>query len=175
MIRWNPGVIGAVTAVACLSVLMTSCATGRIRNAFYQDEAKNFQVELPQNGWRVIQSPGTDLALEDTRSTARMAVAASCPEKDTDPLPSLVRHLHFGLRQVQRLRQEQVVMDGATGLDTIITGSWEGTAVQIRSVVIRRKTCLYDFLYVAPPEAFVARSADFDQFLQSWQFLPEQP
>ena len=175
MIRGGPGVIGAVTAVVCLSVLMTSCATGRIRNALYQDEAKSFQVELPQNGWRVIQSPGTDLALEDTRSAARMAVAASCPEQGTDPLPSLVRHLHFGLRQVKRLRQEQVVMDGAMGLDTMIMGTWEETTVQIRSVVIRRKSCLYDLLYVAPPDAFAARSADFDQFLQSWQFLPEQP
>jgi hypothetical protein len=104
-----------------------------------------------------------------------MAVAVSCPPEETGPLPSLVRHLYFGLRQVRQLRQEEVVLDGATGLDTVVTGSVEGTPVQIRSVVIRRNDCLYDILYVAPPDAFPARDVDFDAFLSNWQFLSDQP
>lgn len=175
MIRRRSTLIGAVITGVFFSVLTIGCASGGIRNAVYRDEARNFRVEIPQNGWRVIQSPGADLALEDTRSAARMAVAVNCPERETAPLPSLVRHLYFGLRQVERLRQEQVVLDGAVGLDTVVRGSWEGTTVQIRSLVIRRTGCLYDLLYVAPPDAFAARSADFDRFVQSWQFLPEQP
>ena len=68
-----------------------------------------------------------------------------------------------------------VELDGALGLDTVITGSWDGTSVQIRSVVMRRKGCLYDLLYVSPTNAFGSRSADFDRFVNSWQFLSEQP
>lgn len=175
MIRRRPRLNGAVSAAVCLCVLMSSCATGRALEGLYRDEAKHFQVRLPQDGWRVTETRGTDLVLRDTRSAARMAVAARCPAQETGPLPALVRHLHFGLRQVERLRQEEVVLDGAAGLDTIVTGSWEGASVQIRSVVIRRNGCLYDLLYVAPPDTFEVRSADFDAFLKSWQFLSEQP
>ena len=175
MIRRPPGLNRAVAAVICLCVLMTSCATGRALDGLYRDEAKHFQVRLPQNGWQMTETRGADVVLRDTRSTARMAVAASCPGEETGPLSSLVRHLFFGLRQVEELRQEQVVLDGAVGLDTMIRGSWEGATVQIRSVVIRRTGCLYDLLYVAPADTFEVHSADFDAFLKSWQFLSEQP
>ncbi|MFQ5804418.1 MAG: hypothetical protein ACE5JQ_16125 [Candidatus Methylomirabilales bacterium] len=175
MIRSRSGLSTVLTGVVCIIVLMTGCATGRARGALYRDEGKGFQVQLPGNGWQVTESPGTDLALRDTRSAASMAVAVSCPEKETGPLPSLVRHLYFGLRQVKRLRQERIELDGALGLDTVITGSWDGTSVQIRSVVMRREGCLYDLLYVSPSNAFGSRSADFDGFVDSWQFLSEQP
>ena len=171
MIRSHPGRSAAVTGIVFLFVLLTGCATGRAPHGLYRDEVNGFQVQLPRNGWQVTESPGAALALRDTRSQARMAVAVSCPEQETGPLPALVRHLFFGIRQVKQVRQERILLDGAEGLDTMITGRWEGAPVQIRSVVIRRQDCLYDLLYVAPSDAFGVRSADFDRFLNSWQFL----
>jgi len=47
--------------------------------------------------------------------------------------------------------------------------------MQVRSVVIRRKGCLYDLLLVAPPETFGAQDTDFDHFLKGWQFLSDSP
>ena len=172
MIR-SPGRRVALTGMVFLSVLITGCATGRGPGGLYRDELNGFQVRLPRNGWQLTESPGAALALRDTRSEARMAVAVSCPEQETGPLPALVRHLFFGIRQVKQVRQERILLDGAEGLDTTITGRWEGTSVQIRSVVIRRPGCLYDLLYVAPSDAFGVRSADFDRFLKSWQFLSD--
>ncbi len=173
MIRSRPGLGAAVAGWVC--VLLTGCVAGRTLDALYRDTAKGFQVELPRNGWQITEAPGTDLVLRDTRSAARMAVAANCPGTETGPLPALVRHLFFGFRQVKWLRQERILLNDVVGLDTVITGTWEGTSMQIRSVVIRRKGCLYDLLYVAPSSAFGARSADFDVFLKSWQFLSEKP
>ncbi len=177
MIRCGSGLGTAVAGVGFVCVLLAGCATtGRTLDGFYVNEAKAFRVRLPQDGWLVMESPpGADLAVRDTRSDARMAVSASCPGRETGPLPALVQHLLFGLRDVERLRQERIMVDGAVGIDAVIKARWEGTPVQIRSVVIRRKGCLYDLLFVAPPETFRARSADFDAFLEGWQFLLEGP
>lgn len=175
MIRSRPGVRAAVSGMGVVCVLLIGCATGQTLEGFYVDEGKGFRVRLPRSGWELMESPGADLALRDSRSQARMAVAASCPGGESGPLPSLVRHLFFGLRDVKRLRQEQVQLDGVAGLDTEITGKSEGVPVHVRSVVIRRKGCLYDLLFIAPPETFGARSADFDAFINSWQFLSEEP
>jgi hypothetical protein len=83
--------------------------------------------------------------------------------------------MFFGLRQVERLRQGPIMLDGVEGLDTVVTGEVEGIPVQVRSVVIRRKECLYDLLFVADPETFEARSADFDALLTGWQFFSDKP
>jgi len=41
--------------------------------------------------------------------------------------------------------------------------------------VIRQKGCLYDLLFVSPPETFEARGADFDALLTGWQFFSDTP
>ncbi len=173
---WSrPGLAATVTGMGFVCVLLTGCATGRTLGGLYVNEGKGFRVQLPREGWQVMESPGTDLALRDTRSQARMAVSATCPEQETGPLPALVQHLFFGFRQVKRLRQERILLDGAVGLETVVRGRVEGTLIQVRSVVIRRKGCLYDLLFVAPPETFGTRSVDFDTFLSGWQFLSGEP
>jgi hypothetical protein len=67
------------------------------------------------------------------------------------------------------------MLDGVAGLETVVRGRVEGAPVQVRSVVIRQKGCLYDLLFVAPPETFEARGADFDVLLAGWQFFSDTP
>jgi hypothetical protein len=104
-----------------------------------------------------------------------MAVSASCPEQEKGPLPAVARHVFFGLRHVEWLRQEPIMLDGVAGLETVVRGTVEGTTVQVRSIVVRQKGCLYDLLFVAPPETFEARSADFDRLLTGWEFFSDKP
>ncbi len=175
MIRPRPGLSAAVTRMAFIGGLLTGCAAGKVIDGFYVDGAKGFRVGLPRSGWQVTQSPGADLALRHTDVDASMAISASCPEQERGSLPALARHVFFGLRQVELLRQEPIVLDGVTGLETVVSGSWEGAPIQVRSVVIRRKECLYDLIFVAPPETFEARDADFDALLAGWQFFSDKP
>ncbi|MGH7432571.1 MAG: hypothetical protein ACREJL_02330 [Candidatus Methylomirabilales bacterium] len=175
MIRSRPGLSAAVTRMACIGGLLTGCAAGKVVDGVYMDPAKGFRVNLPRSGWQLTRSPGADLALRDTGTDASMAVSASCPEQERGPLPALARHVFFGLRQVEWLRQGPIMLDGVTGLDTVVRGRWGGAPIQVRSVVIRQKGCLYDLLFVAPPENFEARGADFDAFLAGWQFFSDRP
>ncbi|MFQ5848757.1 MAG: hypothetical protein ACE5IQ_13935 [Candidatus Methylomirabilales bacterium] len=175
MIRSCRGLGAAVGGIVLVCMLLSGCAAGRTLDGHYVDEGKSFRVRLPRGGWQIIESPGADLALQDTRSQARMAVSAGCPARETGSLSALVRHLFFGLRHVKQVRQEPILLDGVAGLETVIRGQWEGAPIQVRSVVIRRKGCLYDLLFVAPPETFGAHSADFDALLEGWQFLSEEP
>lgn len=175
MIWWRHGWGAAVGGVGVVCAVLMSCATGRTANGVYVDEAKGFRVHLPQNDWHVVESSGVDLTIQNAGSAARMAVSASCPARETGSLPALARHLLFGLRDVRRVRQEPILIDGVTGLDTEFIGTWEEKRVQVRSVVIREGNCLYDLFFVAPPERFGVQRADFDAFLNSWEFLSETP
>ncbi|MGH7360983.1 MAG: hypothetical protein ACREJI_05165, partial [Candidatus Methylomirabilales bacterium] len=103
------------------------------------------------------------------------AVAASCPPAEEAEPAILTRHLFFGLRQRELLRQERVSVDGATGLQTLLSARVGGTPVLVQSVVVRRGNCLYDLLAVARPEAAAGGEAAFGAFLHGWQFLRGAP
>lgn len=175
MIRSRSGLGATVGGISLVCFFLIGCATGQTVGGFYIDETKGFRVRLPRDEWQMIESPGADLAIQDTRSHARMAVSASCPAREAGSLPALTRHLFFGLREVKRVRQEPILVDGVAGLDTEIAGEMEEEPVQVRSVVIRHEGCLYDLFFIASPETFADRQADFDAFLEGWEFLSGVP
>lgn len=156
------------------ALLLAGCGGGRFLNGAYLDEAKGFRVGLPQ-GWERVQVEGADLALRPPGGGAALAVAASCPPAEEGEAAVLTRHLFFGLRQRQLLRQEPVTVDGTTGLRTLLSATLNGAPVLVQSVVLRRGKCLYDLLGVAQPEAGAGGEAAFGDLLQRWQFLPGAP
>lgn len=158
-----------------LLFLLAGCATGRIVNGHYVDEAKGFRAPLPREGWEVMEVEGADLALKDLRSPARMAVVASCPGLEAGPLKALSRHLLFGLRGIRVVREESILLDGVTGLEIRVEGRFEGSPVAVRTVVVQRQGCLYDLFYVAPPDLFEGRMGEFDRLIRGWRFLAERP
>ena len=156
------------------ALLLTGCGGGRFLNGAYLDEAKGFRVALPQ-GWERVQVEGADLALRPPGGGATLAVAASCPPAEEGEAAVLARHLFFGLRQRELLRQEPVNVDGTVGLQTLLSATLNGAPVLVQSVVIRRGKCLYDLLGVARPEAASGGAAAFGDLLRGWQFLQGAP
>jgi hypothetical protein len=45
--------------------------------------------------------------------------------------------------------------------------------VVVDGITVRRGECLYDFVYVAPPEHFEDGQRDFNAFVQSWSPAPK--
>lgn len=166
MRRSRPAVLAAL--------LLTGCGGGRFLNGAYLDEAKGFRVALPP-GWERVQVEGADLALRGPGGAVTLAVAASCPPAEEAEPPILTRHLFFGLRQRELLRQEPVSVDGATGLQTLLRAKVAGAPILVQAVVIRRGNCLYDLLGVTRPEAAAGGEAAFGALLRGWQFLRGAP
>jgi hypothetical protein len=155
-------------------LLLAGCGGGRFLNGAYLDEAKGFRVGLPP-GWEQVQVEGADLALRQPGAGVTLAVAASCPPAEEAEPAILTRHLFFGLRERELIRQEPVSVDGATGLKTLLLAKAGGTSVLVQAVVIRRGNCLYDLLAVARPEAEAAGETAFGDLLRGWQFTRGAP
>lgn len=166
MRRSRPAILAAL--------LLAGCGGGRFVDGAYLDEAKGFRVAVPP-GWERVRMEGTDLALRQPGGAVTLAVAASCPPAEVAEPAILTRHLFFGLRQRELLRQEAVSVDGATGLQTHLRAKVAGGSILVQSVVIRRGNCLYDLLAVARPEAAAGGEAAFGAFLRGWQFLGGAP
>jgi hypothetical protein len=115
-------------------------------------------------GWTRIESEA-DLALRRVDRPAGLMAHASCEGRPpTRPLPVLVRHLRFGLRDVQELAEAPVTLGGLPGTAHRFRATLDGMPVAVRGVTLRGAGCVYDLVGVAPPDGLDALAGDFERF-----------
>ena len=56
---------------------------------------------------------------------------------------------------------------GRTGARSTLRGTLDGAAVAVEAVSLKDQRCVYDFLYVAPLEAFESGRPEFQAFVES--------
>jgi hypothetical protein len=116
------------------------------------------------DGWSRIESKA-DVALRRTDRPAGLMVHATCEGKPpARPLPVLVRHLRFGLRDIQALGEAPVTLGGLPGTAHRFRATLDGVPVAVRAVTLRGAGCVYDLVGVAPPDEAQALAADFERF-----------
>jgi hypothetical protein len=142
---------------------LKGCAGVRVQNGSYVVSEKGYRVAAPE-GWTRIESEA-DVALRRVdRPTGLMAHATCEGKPPTRPLPVLVRHLRFGLRDVRDLTEEPVTLGGLAGTAHRFQATLDGVPVSVRALTLRGAGCVYDLVGVAPPEEAQALAADFERF-----------
>jgi len=151
--------------------LVTGCAAGRIVGDRYLDSENGFQVRLPPATWHPRPLDGASLSFALPESRAGMALLVDCRAPEPGELPSVARHLFFGLQDRQVQARETIQLHDLKAVRTTLHARLDDTPVEVEGVTFRRADCLYDFVYVAPPAAFPQGHADFEAFVQSWSPL----
>lgn len=63
---------------------------------------------------------------------------------------------------------KEVQLAFGTASETLVTGEMDGETVRVRSVVIKRQGCVFDFLHVTHPEQ-TAHEGDFDALVRGFR------
>ncbi len=157
------------TALILLALLGTAaCAAGSIRDGMYRDGHDRFAVRLPPVRWQLVSLDGATLAFRAADLDAGMGLRADCDSPEPGPLPWVARHLFFGLADTRIDANERLMRADASRVRTRLHGRLDGRPVEVEAVTMRSGSCLYDFMYVAPPERFAEGRPDFDAFVESW-------
>lgn len=157
------------TALLSLALLWTvACAAGSVREGMYRDGQDRFSVRLPSARWQPVSLDGATLAFRAADLDAGMGLRAECGSPEPGPLPWVARHLFFGLTDKRFGTSEQAARADADFVRTRLHARLDGRPVEVEAVTMRSQSCLYDFLYVAPPDRFEVGRPDFDAFVQSW-------
>jgi hypothetical protein len=160
--------VEAWSAAAAL-LLIAGCAASRIESGVFHSD-KGYQVTLPAEGWRVDPDGQADLTLRRGEPQGGMLTTATCEGAAVSrPAPILARHLLFGLVHRAVVESAPVEVAGRPGVRSVVRGERDGHEVQVAAVVLKDERCVYDFLYVAPVDAFAAGKAEFDAFVQSFR------
>src|SRR3990170_4421158 len=119
--RSVPGLLVALGCAASLTLV--ACAPGRIAEGLFTNPEAGYRVPLPPPGWSLAPLPEADLVLRWPDGPAAMAIATACGGPAEGPLPSLERHLFFGLRDREVTARAERFVDGVPGLQTTLTAT----------------------------------------------------
>jgi len=157
------------TALMLLALLGTAaCAAGSVRDGTYRDGHDRFSVRVPPARWQPASLEGATLGFRAPDLDAGMGLRADCDNPEPGPLPWVARHLFFGLANTRIDANERLSRADASLVRTRLHAWLDDRPVEVDAVTMRSGSCLYDFMYVAPPERFEEGRPDFDAFVRSW-------
>jgi hypothetical protein len=161
----------ALLTTAFILTAVAGCAGRRLQDGVFRAE-QGYRVAVPGAGWVVVDDTDADLELRRVDGQAAMLAAATCrPLAARQRYADLGRHLLLGLRERETLEDGQASLAGHTGAHLVVEGRMRDSRqrVRIESYTVKDDRCVYDLLYVAPPDVFDSSRADFQRFVGSFE------
>ena len=158
----------ALTAVLLLA--LGACAGRRLVDGVYHAPS-GYRVTVPGPAWEVAADSRADLELRHRTAPAGMVANAVCdPAVARRGWDVLGQHLLIGMRDRAMLEANEAPVNGRVASHRLLEGRMQQTdeRVRVESYTLKGDRCVYDLLYVAPPEAFDAWRGDFERFVQSF-------
>jgi len=112
----------------------------------------------------------SDVAFQRIGSSSIIALNSACRtrlEADEKSLRDLTHELLLGISEVTQRVEQNLTIQSTPALRTSLQGRINGNPISMRTLVLRRNSCVYDLLYMAPPAKFVQDESDFDKFVAS--------
>ncbi len=163
-----------VSLVALLASLAGACAaTSSFDGAVYHGPYVSFRVATPPATWKRVSLPAADLAFRDAAHDGSVLVNSRCASSDRDaPLLSLTEHLIIGTTDRHVSREETIPFDAREARHTLLQARLDGVPMAYDIFVLKKDGCVFDFVYVAPPDAAPRGAAEFEQFVQGFHTVP---
>ena len=156
----------------CASVfllLATGCGGSSFDGRVYHQGDLFFHVGPIPSAWHPVEVDGALLAFRDDRAPATVAVNGRCGlDGDDVPLEALTHHLFLHFTDRKLIHQERFELDGRAALRTDLSAALDGVPLHYRVVVMKKDTCVYDFMLMTPNGS---DSAEFDRFVAGFETM----
>lgn len=127
------------------------------------------KLETPQDA-TMTSTEVSDVAFQSKGTASIVSLNSACRESkeyENKDLRSLTNVLLLGASDVTLRDEQDLTVSGTPALQTTIKGTINGEKIMLRTVVIKRRSCVYDLVYVARPQTFDAHVEDFSHFVAS--------
>lgn len=138
----------------------------------------SYQISPPGSPWNKLavgeetnslDSMKADLAYENPATGAIISLNSLCRKYTNTSLESMTNNLVRGIEQRQVIERKETKIAGADALDTFFQGTVDNVRLNIRTVVLMKNSCTYDFIYVVMPKREGDSRAAFETFLASFR------
>jgi hypothetical protein len=130
--------------------------------------SSRYKISAPSN-WKVKGQDESDYAY--SLPSGNIATVNSACERDTQvTLEILTRQLMIGLRSLNFLRKENMVIDGKEGQFSAVRASEQGVPFYLNLFVVTKEDCIFDFTLVSPRPIPSQETEEFQSLLKSFHY-----
>lgn len=148
-----------------LVIALVSCGKEAWDGRVYHAGRASFRAGPIAGSWQKIELEGAMLAFHDAETGGTLEVYGRCGQDGDDvPLLALTNHLLIGFTEREVKSQKVVPLDGREAMHTLVDAKLDGVPMSLSIYVLKKDGCVYDLVYVSPPEKFAAGLASFDAF-----------
>lgn len=152
-----------------LMMLLAACGKEAWDGNVYHAGRASFRTGPVPASWERVSLEGAMLAFRDRNSGATMNLYSRCGRDGDDvPLTALTNHLLIGFTERVYDSQKVVPLDGREAMHTIVHAKLDGVPVALAMYVLKKDGCVYDLVWVAPPERFESGLSSFDTFVSGF-------
>jgi len=149
-----------------LSAWLLGCGGPSYESNVYRGEGVAFRTGGLPASWRAIEVDGALLAFRNDADNATVAVNGRCGvEGDDVPLPVLTNHLFLLFTDRKLGPQRALQLDGRDALRTEMTAHLDGVPKQFVVYVLKKDSCVYDFMWIGALDAPAASLQAFERFV----------
>jgi hypothetical protein len=116
-----------------------------------------------------VDSLKADMAFENTQNGTIISLNSICRKYNSTTLDDLTNNLVRGIDNRKLVSEKYRLIEGAQARDSLFEGVVDKVQINIRTVVLIKNGCTYDFIKVAIPERGGDNQADFEKFLASFK------
>jgi hypothetical protein len=159
---------------AALLLLFTACATtSSFDGTLFHGPYVSFRVPPVPATWHRISVPAADLAFRDDAHEGSVLLNSRCASADRDaPLVSLTGHLIIGTTERKVAMEETVPFDQREARHTRMTAKLDGVPMAYDIFVLKKDGCVFDLVYVTPPDTAAVADPEFERFVQGFHTVP---
>jgi hypothetical protein len=161
---------GSLAVATGLQLALFACGSARsFDGTTYEHGKLAFSVGPVSPDWRAIDVRGATLAFRDEVHGGSVLLNARCEQEDTDtPLAALTAHLLAGTTERVYLVEETIPFDGREARRTEVRAKLDGVPMTYDVYVLNKNGCTYDFVYLAPQQAFDDGASAFERFVRGF-------
>jgi hypothetical protein len=152
-------------ALLLLAAFAPACAPEAWSGGALHKDGQTVTLGPVPPSWRRIEVGGADLAFRDPSREGSALFDVGCGRHDDDaPLSVLTEHLIMGTTEREFDTQEVIPFDGREAMHSLLRAKLDGVPMRYDIYVLKKDGCVYDVVYVAPPDRFPAGSGEFERF-----------
>ncbi len=150
----------------CFGLVAVGCGGANFNGRVYESDELSFEVQHIPPSWEAIDASHGLITFRDDSAQATIAVNGRCGEDGDDvPLTALTHHLFLSFTEREVVSQEESMLDGRAVLRTEINAKLDGVPKHFIVYVLKKNTCVYDFVHISPEGASAQSRSDFDRFV----------
>ena len=159
-------------SAAAAALALSGCAAPRayLSDGVFRAPAM-FRIAVPAAPWTVVHATESRLELQHPATRAGILAHAECGDRiGRQDLPVLARRLFVGLAGREVIENGAVTLGGLPAVHAVLEtrGTGGDDRMRVEAYVTKSERCVYDLVYVAPPESFAERRDDFRRVVESF-------